>query len=232
MIAVSVRDLVVSCGERVLLGPLTFDLDTGTTLGLRGPSGAGKSTILRTLVGLLPAGLAATGQIRVLGADVATRGTALPALRARAVLVGQTPVVFPGSILANVTLGVRHVAKTTRAALRARVEAALVEAGLWDEVAQRLDEPADQLSVGQRQRLCLARALALDPALMLLDEPTSALDAEATDTVEATVARLRGRRTVLMVSHDEAQLSRLCDAVVSLPARVRNPSDAPAVRLP
>ncbi len=232
MIAVSVRDLVVSCGERVLLGPLTFDLDTGTTLGLRGPSGAGKSTILRTLVGLLPAGLAATGQIRVLGADVATRGTDLPALRARAVLVGQTPVVFPGSILANVTLGVRHVAKTTRAALRARVEAALVEAGLWDEVAQRLDEPADQLSVGQRQRLCLARALALDPALMLLDEPTSALDAEATDTVEATVARLRGRRTVLMVSHDEAQLSRLCDAVVSLPARVRNPSDAPAVRLP
>ncbi len=232
MIAVSVRDLVVSCGDRVLLGPLTFDLDTGTTLGLRGPSGAGKSTILRTLVGLLPAGLAATGQIRVLGADVATRGTGLPALRARAVLVGQTPVVFPGSILANVTLGVRHVAKTTRAALRARVEAALVEAGLWDEVAQRLDEPADQLSVGQRQRLCLARALALDPALMLLDEPTSALDAEATDTVEATLALLRGRRTVLMVSHDEAQLSRLCDAVVSLPARVGNPKDAPAVRLP
>ena len=228
----SVRYLFVSSGKRVLVGPVTFDLGTGTTLGLRGPSGAGKSTILRTLVGLLPQGLSATGQIRVLGADVGAPGADLPALRARAVLVGQTPVVFPGSILANVALGVRHVTRATRAALRARVEDALVEAGLWDEVAHRLDEPADELSVGQRQRLCLARALALDPALLLLDEPTSALDAEATDTVETTVASLRGRRTVLVVSHDEAQLSRLCDALVSLPARGRGAAEIPALRLP
>ena len=231
MTAVAVRDLVVSCGDRVLVGPLTFDLVEGTTMGLRGPSGAGKSTVLRALVGLLPPGLAARGQVRVLGTDVAERGSDLPALRARAVLVGQTPVVFPGSVLANATLGVRHAVRATRAELRARAEAALREAGLWGEVADRLGEPADQLSVGQRQRLCLARALALDPAVLLLDEPTSALDADATRTVEETVAGLHGRRTVLVVSHDQAQLGRLCDTVVSLPDRVRHTTAGPAIVL-
>lgn len=223
--AASVGDLVVSCGRRVLVGPVSFELPAGTTLGLRGPSGAGKSTILRALVGLLPAGVAANGRIRVLDTDVRARGTDLPALRARAVLVGQVPVIFPGSVLANVGLGLRHVTRATRAALLTRVEAALVEAGLWEEVAERLQEPADQLSVGQRQRLCLARALALDPALLLLDEPTSALDAEATTSVETTLGTLRGRRTVLLVSHDQTQLSRLCDAVVSLPVPGHHPLD-------
>ena len=231
MKAVSVRELVVSCGERVLVGPLTFELPAGTTMGLRGPSGVGKSTVLRALVGLLPPGLAARGEVTVLGADVTSRATDLPALRARAVLVGQTPVVFPGSVLANATLGIRHVVRATKAALRERARSALVEAGLWDEVADRLDESADQLSVGQRQRLCLARALALDPALLLLDEPTSALDADATETVEATVAGLRGRRTVLVVSHDLAQLTRLCDSVVTVPDRARTGTDGPAVVL-
>lgn len=221
MSAVSVRDLVVTAGGRVLVGPLTFELPMGATMGLRGPSGAGKSTVLRTLVGLLPRGLTATGDVTVLGADVTDEGTDLPALRARAVLVGQTPVVFPGTVLANATLGIRHVVRATKAQLRGRARSALFEAGLWDEVADRLDEPADQLSVGQRQRLCLARALALDPALLLLDEPTSALDANATRTVEATVAGLRGRRTVLMVSHDLAQLTRLCDTVVTLSDQAR-----------
>lgn len=231
MTEVSARDLMVSCRERVLVGPLSFDLPMGTTLGLRGPSGAGKSTVLRALVGLLPEGLVRTGEIRVLGVDVASSSVDLPDLRARATLVGQTPVVFPGSILANATLGLRHVVRATRAELRARAEMALVEAGLWEEVVERLDEPADQLSVGQRQRLCLARALALDPALLLLDEPTTALDAAATAAVEASVAGLRDRRTVLVVSHDEAQLARLCHAVVSLPDRVHEPDDGAVVGL-
>lgn len=215
--AVSVTQLTVTHGHRRLVGPVSFALPTGGVLGLQGPSGAGKSTVLRALVGLLPPELAAGGEARVLGTDVAAARGDLAALRARAVLVGQTPVVFPASVLANAAFGLRHHVRAPKKELRARCRSALEEAGLWDEVADRLDAPARQLSVGQRQRLCLARALALDPALLLLDEPTSALDRTAIAAVEAAVAGLRGRRTVLLVSHDGDQLARLCDEVISLP---------------
>ncbi|MGI8684446.1 MAG: ATP-binding cassette domain-containing protein [Acidimicrobiales bacterium] len=209
--------MTVSVGDRRLVGPVSFGLPAGAVLGLRGPSGAGKSTVLRALVGLLPAGLEVRGGVRVLGVDVTADRRDLPTLRARAVLVSQTPVVFPASILANAAFGLRHLVRATRPVLRSRCQAALEEAGLWDEVRDRLGAPASQLSIGQRQRLCLARALALDPSLLLLDEPTSALDPAATATVEAAVGGLRGKRTVLMVSHDGGQLERLCDDVVTLP---------------
>ena len=215
MSVVHVEDLRVRAAARTLVGPLSFDVPSGGSLGLRGPSGAGKSTVLRALVGLLPPELTVDGRASVLGVDV-RNGADLAALRARAALVPQTPVVFPCSILANAAFGLRHVVRASRRELRARAEAALAEAGLWEEVAGRLDSPAAELSVGQRQRLCLARSLALDPTVLLLDEPTSALDPEATATVEAAVAGVRGRRAVIVVSHDEAQLARLCDTVVSL----------------
>jgi phosphate transport system ATP-binding protein len=216
MTAIHVEELVVHHGARCLLGPLSFALEPGDRLGLRGPSGAGKSTVLRTLVGLLPPELAARGHVRTLGVDVLTRNGDLASLRARAILVGQTPVVFPGSILANALFGLRHVVRATRAHLESRARAALGEAGLWDEVADRLHAPAEQLSIGQRQRLCLARALALDPMVLLLDEPTSSLDSAATATVEAAIAGLRGFRTLLVVSHDREQLERLCGGVVEV----------------
>jgi phosphate transport system ATP-binding protein len=216
MTAIRVDELVVHHGARCLLGPLSFALEPGARLGLRGPSGAGKSTVLRTLVGLLPPELVARGHVRTLDVDVLARNGDLASLRARAILVGQTPVVFPGSIFANALFGLRHVVRAPRARLEARARAALDEAGLWDEVADRLHEPADQLSIGQRQRLCLARALALDPTVLLLDEPTSSLDSVATSTVEAAIAGLRGSRTLLVVSHDGAQLERLCDTVVRI----------------
>lgn len=217
MTAVRARDLSVSSTARRLVGPVSFELPAGSALGLRGPSGAGKSTLLRALVGLLPGELEVGGEVEVLGTDVRRRRADLPALRSRAVLVGQVPVVFPASILANAAFALRHHVRASRTELRQRCRAALVEAGLWDEVADRLDAPAGHLSIGQRQRLCLARALALDPAVLLLDEPTSALDPEATAAVESSVAALRGRRSVLVVSHDAAQLGRLCDDVVALP---------------
>jgi phosphate transport system ATP-binding protein len=213
--AVLVRDLVVRRDGRTLAGPLSFVLERGATLGLQGPSGSGKSTTLRALVGLLPAELEVRGEVEVLGSNVTGPGADLPALRARAVLVGQTPVVFPASILANAAFGLRHVVRASRGDVRARAEVALREAGLWDEVADRLDAPAERLSVGQRQRLCLARALALDPELLLLDEPTSSLDAASTRTVEDAVTGLQGR-TVLVVSHDREQLARLCGHIVDL----------------
>ncbi len=213
--AVRAGDVVVRSRDRVLVGPVSFTAPYGTTVGLIGPSGSGKSTLLRALVGLLPEGLTVEGELRVLGRHRGGSG-ALADLRAQAGLVGQSPVVFPGSVLDNALFGLRHVVRAPRAALRARAVAALEEAGLWPEVRDRLDAPAEQLSVGQRQRLCLARALALDPALLLLDEPTSALDAGSRKVVEASVQGLRGRRTVLLVSHDPAQVARLCDTVVDL----------------
>ncbi|MFI8514037.1 ATP-binding cassette domain-containing protein [Streptomyces sp. NPDC085460] len=212
---IAVRDLRVLDGKKRLVGPVTFELPAGSTTGLCGPSGAGKSTVLRALVDLLPHGLRREGEVEVLGRPVRYgRGDA--DLRSTVVLVPQTPVVFGGSILDNALFGLRHLVRASRTELRDRVEQALREAGLWGEVCNRLDTPAQNLSNGQRQRLCLARALALEPAALLLDEPTSALDERSRDTVEESVAALRGNRTVLLVSHDPAQVDRLCDRTVRI----------------
>ncbi|MEU8673460.1 ATP-binding cassette domain-containing protein [Streptomyces sp. NPDC048560] len=212
---ISVRDLRVLDGKKTLVGPVTFELAGGSTTGLCGPSGAGKSTVLRALVDLLPHGLVRDGHVEVLGRTI-LRGKGDSGLRSTVVLVPQTPVVFGGSILDNALFGLRHLMRAPRAEMRDRVEQALREAGLWSEVHNRLDSPAQTLSAGQRQRLCLARALALEPAALLLDEPTSALDERSRDTVEESVAALRGNRTVLLVSHDPAQVDRLCDRTVRL----------------
>ncbi|GAA1006289.1 MULTISPECIES: ATP-binding cassette domain-containing protein [Streptomyces] len=212
---ITVRHLRVHSRDKTLVGPVSFSLEPGSTTGLCGPSGAGKSTVLRALVDLLPNGLTRDGDLQVLGRTIAP-GKGDANLRAKVVLVPQTPVVFGGSILDNALFGLRHVLRAPRKVLRERAEQALHEAGLWKEVSDRLDAPAHTLSVGQRQRLCLARALALEPAALLLDEPTSALDEQSRDTVEKTIAALHGRRAVLLVSHDPAQVERLCDTIIRL----------------
>ncbi|MET9565805.1 phosphate ABC transporter ATP-binding protein [Streptomyces tauricus] len=212
---ITVRELRVLNRSKPLVGPVSFSLEHGSTTGLCGPSGAGKSTILRALVDLLPHGLTRDGELRVLDRTI-TPGKGDADLRAKVVLVPQMPVVFGGSILDNALFGLRHVLRASQKVLRERAEQALEEAGLWKEVADRLDSPAQNLSAGQRQRLCLARALALEPAGLLLDEPTSALDERSRDKVEQSIAALHGRRSVLLVSHDPAQVERLCDTTVHL----------------
>ncbi|WP_328498976.1 ATP-binding cassette domain-containing protein [Streptomyces sp. NBC_00414] len=212
---IAVRQLRVLSRDKTLVGPVSFSLERGSTTGLCGPSGAGKSTVLRALVDLLPTGLTRDGDLQVLERPIAP-GKGDADLRAKIVLVPQTPVVFGGSILDNALFGLRHVLRAPREVLKERAEQALREAGLWKEVSDRLDSPAQNLSAGQRQRLCLARALALEPECLLLDEPTSALDEQSRDTVEQSIAALRGSRTVLLVSHDPAQVERLCDTTVHL----------------
>ncbi|WP_234338200.1 ATP-binding cassette domain-containing protein [Streptomyces sp. NRRL F-5727] len=212
---IAVRDLRVLDGKKTLVGPVTFELPAGSTTGLCGPSGAGKSTVLRALVDLLPHGLRRDGEVDVQGRTICC-GKGDATLRSTVVLVPQTPVVFGGSIMDNALFGLRHLVRASRTEMRDRMEKALRESGLWNEVRDRLDTPAQSLSNGQRQRLCLARALALEPAALLLDEPTSALDERSRDTVEESVAALRGNRTVLLVSHDPGQVERLCDRTVKL----------------
>ncbi|MFD7957165.1 phosphate ABC transporter ATP-binding protein [Streptomyces anthocyanicus] len=212
---ITVRELRVRSRDKSLVGPVSFSLKHGSTTGLCGPSGVGKSTVLRALVELLPNGLTRDGELQVLDRTIAP-GKGDADLRSKIVLVPQTPVVFGGSILDNALFGLRHLLRASQEVMRERAEKALEEAGLWKEVADRLDSPAQNLSAGQRQRLCLARALALEPAGLLLDEPTSALDERSRDKVEQSISALRGNRAVLLVSHDPAQVERLCDTTVHL----------------
>ncbi|MFC7937196.1 phosphate ABC transporter ATP-binding protein [Streptomyces sp. NPDC057387] len=212
---ITVRELRVRSRDKILVGPVSFSLKHGSTTGLCGPSGVGKSTVLRALVELLPNGLTRDGELQVLDRTIAP-GKGDADLRSKIVLVPQTPVVFGGSILDNALFGLRHLLRASQEVMRERAEKALEEAGLWKEVADRLDSPAQNLSAGQRQRLCLARALALEPAGLLLDEPTSALDERSRDKVEQSISALRGSRAVLLVSHDPAQVERLCDTTVHL----------------
>ena len=188
---------------------------SGAITGLVGPSGSGKSSLLLAVNRLhdLAAGVTVIGDIRLDDLPVGT----LPAeaLRLRVGLVFQRPVTFPMSILENLLFPLRaHGWSRSEAADRA--EAALRRAALWDEVADRLGRPASSLSGGQQQRLCLARALALAPEVLLLDEPCSALDPRSTALVEETLRSLAGTTTVLLVTHNLAQARRLAANVACL----------------
>jgi phosphate transport system ATP-binding protein len=141
------------------------------------------------------------------------------ALRSRIGMIFQQPVVFPGSIAANVLFGVRRTRRLPRRAWAERIESALREAALWNEVKDRLREPAARLSVGQQQRLCLARVLACEPEILLLDEPTSALDERSTREIEELILRLRERHAIVLVTHNLQQARRVADSVACLGVR-------------
>jgi phosphate transport system ATP-binding protein len=219
--ALVTEGLGVRAGRRWLIRDVDLTVPVGSVTCLVGPSGVGKSTLLRTLNRLidLTPGLAVEGRVWVEGEPVYRRGIDVDALRAKVGMLFQQPAVFPASIRDNVLFGARRVLRPARRERAALVERSLREAALWDEVADRLDRPGTELSVGQQQRLCLARALALDPAVLLMDEPTSALDPAATAAVEELVASFAGRRTVVLVTHDPAQAGRLADTVVRLATR-------------
>ncbi|CAM5287469.1 Phosphate import ATP-binding protein PstB [Streptomyces microflavus] len=212
---ITVRELRVRDRNKTLVGPVSFEVEHGSTTGLCGPSGAGKSTVLRALVDLLPAGLTREGRIEVAGRPVVSRkGDA--DLRAKVVLVPQTPVVFGGSILDNALFGLRHVMRAPRQVLGDRAEQALKEAGLWKEVRDRLDSPAQTLSArtapsasASRERSPWSR-----PHCSSTSPPVPWTNGAGHGG--GSVAALRGRRTVLLVSHDPAQVDRLCDRTVRL----------------
>jgi phosphate transport system ATP-binding protein len=210
--------LCVGSGNRAILRDINLVIEPNRVLGIIGPSGVGKSTLLRCLnrmTDLIP-GLRVDGEILWHGQPIHARGVDPDALRARVGMIFQQPVVFPGSILDNVVFGSRRVLGLRKRHWHETAERVLREVCLWDEVHDRLGHAATELSVGQQQRLCLARTLALEPEVVLMDEPTSALDPASTEAIEQLILQLRRTCAVVLVTHDLEQAQRVTDAVACL----------------
>jgi phosphate transport system ATP-binding protein len=210
-----VEELSVSYAGKAAVKSVSLPIRQGEVLALIGPSGCGKTTLLRSLNRLteLTRGTSAEGRIVLDGVDIATMEPT--ALRRRVTMVFQQPNPFPMSVFDNVAYVLREQAarRPKRAALRGAVRDALARAGLLDEVADNLDHPALRLSGGQQQRLCIARALAADPEVLLLDEPCSALDPRSTKLIEDLMIKLREEVAVVIVTHNLQQAYRVADYV-------------------
>ncbi len=214
-------DLAVTAGKRTVLSAVSLEIPPGGVFGLIGPSGAGKSTLLKCCNRLieLTSGLRVSGQICVQGQPSYASGVTPDDLRTRIGMLFQQPVVFPKSIQANVLFGVRHLGRIPRSQWPATAEQALREAALWEEVKDRLKQPAGRLSTGQQQRLCLARTIASGPEVILMDEPTSALDPRSTEAIEDLILRLKARHTIVLVTHNLRQARKVCDKVAFIAVR-------------
>ena len=180
---------------------------------LIGPSGCGKSTLLRTfnrIYSLYP-GLNATGEILLDGENILDAKYPMNRLRCQVGMVFQKPVPFPMTIFENIAYGIRHHERLGKSEMNDRVELALRQSALWDEVKDKLSQSALGLSGGQQQRLCIARAVALRPSVLLLDEPTSALDPISTSRIEQLVEELKKDFTIAIVTHNMQQAARVSD---------------------
>ncbi|RMF81354.1 MAG: phosphate ABC transporter ATP-binding protein PstB [Nitrospirae bacterium] len=212
-VKIAVRHLSFYYGEKRALTDNTLDIYAGRVTAFIGPSGCGKSTHIRCynrMYELYP-GQRAEGEILMDGENLLDPAVDPLALRQRVGMIFQKPTPFPMSIFDNVAYGLRLARRMSRTELADRVEAALRAAALWEEVADKLDAPGSALSGGQQQRLCIARAVAVEPEVLLMDEPCSALDPIATAKIEELIDRLRGRYTVVIVTHNMQQASRVSD---------------------
>jgi phosphate transport system ATP-binding protein len=210
-----VEGVSIAYGQKPAVRSVSLPVRQGEVLALIGPSGCGKTSLLRSLNRLteLTRGASLEGRITLDGADIATIEPTL--LRRRVTMVFQQPNPFPMSVFDNVAYVLREQGskRPRRAALERPVLDALERAGLLEEVRGNLDHPALRLSGGQQQRLCIARALAAQPEVLLLDEPCSALDPQSTKVIEDLIVRLRDEVAVVIVTHNLAQAARVADQV-------------------
>ncbi|MBL8038005.1 phosphate ABC transporter ATP-binding protein [Nitrospira sp. CMX1] len=192
---------------------VTLSINKGCITALVGPSGCGKTSFLTCLNRLtdLIAGCRVSGRITIDALDILGPRTDVIQLRRRIGMIFQKPNPFPLSIRKNLEFPLREHGMRDQAQLVTAVETSLRDVGLWDEVKDWLDSPALSLSGGQQQRLCIARSLALSPEMLLMDEPCSALDPISSGIVEDLIVRLRGRYTILIVTHNLAQARRMAD---------------------
>lgn len=200
-------------GDNQALTQVEMDVPRGEVTALIGPSGCGKSTFLRTLNRMndLVADTRVGGKVLLDGQDIYHRQVDVVELRRRVGMVFQRPNPFPISIYDNIAYGPRLQGKLSKEKMDALVEKCLHSAALWDEVKDRLRSSALGLSGGQQQRLCIARALANEPEVLLLDEPASALDPKATSRIEDLIGQLRGDYTIVIVTHNMQQAARVSD---------------------
>lgn len=208
-----IADVSVSYGERTVLAQVSLDIHKGCITALIGPSGCGKTSFLSALNRLtdLVPGAQVSGSVLLDGENVLDPKLDLMALRRRIGMIFQRPNPFPLSIRRNLELPLKEHGVRGRRVLAEKIETALRAVGLWDEVGDRLDTPALALSGGQQQRLCIARALVLEPEVLLMDEPCSSLDPISSAVVEDLILELRGRYTVVIVTHNLAQARRIAN---------------------
>ncbi len=209
----SVRHLDFFYGSNKSLKDINLEMPEKQVTAFIGPSGCGKSTLLRVfnrMYSLYP-GQRATGEVLLDGENILSPSMDVNMLRAKIGMVFQKPTPFPMSIYDNIAFGIKLYEKLRKVEMDERVEEALRQAALWDEVKDKLKTSGLGLSGGQQQRLCIARAVAVKPEVILLDEPTSALDPIATLKIEELVSELRNQFTILIVTHNMQQAARVSD---------------------
>ena len=210
---ISAHDLNFYYGETRALIDNNLDIAANNVTAIIGPSGCGKSTHLRTYNRIfeLYRNQRVTGKILLDGENILDPGRDLLELRRRIGMIFQKPTPFAMSIFDNVAYGLRLHYRMSGSEMQGRVEMALRQAALWDEVKDGLDRPGMALSGGQQQRLCIARAIAVEPEVVLMDEPTSAIDPLATAKIEELITSLKNKFTIVIVTHNMQQAARISD---------------------
>jgi phosphate transport system ATP-binding protein len=211
-------DLTLGFGQKSILSHINVEVRRGAITALIGPTGSGKTTLLRTFNRMNDkvTGYRHAGEVLLDGRSIWHPGLELMALRRKVGMLFQRPNPFPMSIMDNVVAGVKAHRMASKNGLKSIAQQRLTEVGLWDAVHDRLKDSPFRLSGGQQQLLCLARALAIGPEVLLLDEPTSSLDPMSTESIEALIRNLTPNITVVIVTHNLAQASRVSDRTMFL----------------
>lgn len=214
--AIEIKNLNLNIGKQHILKDINLQIPKNKITVILGPSGCGKTTLLKCLNRLidLTENVSINGEINVFGENIFTTSRDITEIRKSMGLMSQRPYPLPMSIFDNIAFGLRISGRRKKKYLRHRVEHYLRQVNLWDEVKDRLREPASCLSIGQQQRLCLARGLAVDPQFILADEPTSALDPLSSKAIEEKFVQLKHHYTVVLVTHVLRQARRIADYVV------------------
>jgi phosphate transport system ATP-binding protein len=214
--AISIKNLNVYAGDHHILNNINLEIPKNKVTVLLGPSGCGKTTLLKSLNKLtdLYKELDVSGNVFIGADDILNSNHNIPMLRQKMGLLSQKPYPLPVSIFKNIAYGIKLKGVRDKKLIAFNVEQKLKEVGLWYEVKDRLHSSADSLSIGQQQRLCLARGLAVKPQIILADEPTSALDPMSSKIIEERFRELKKHYTIVIVTHILRQAQRLADNVV------------------